>query len=84
MLPLNHSAPPADDHKRRDVYILLREVYTIEQLEMIAHAALHLKQLAIERRCQQELTVIFNEKGFPRVIKRVESNFFVKPLAEPT
>lgn len=93
MIPVSHSKP-AEVHegeasKRRDLYIRLREIFQLEQLEQFAMICSHLQQLAVERRAQMRITIIFSDKGFPFVLEVMESVRFVKPMekrndGEPT
>ncbi len=51
---------------KREVYLQLRTVYTQEQLQQIADLCLRLQERASERRCEQSLTIVFSDKGYPR------------------
>lgn len=81
-LPLKHSAPIQDEQTRREEYVLmlLREVYLLDHLEQFALASKRIYQNAVERRCQQEITIILSDKGFPFVMSVKEEVRFAKPL----
>jgi len=65
------------------VYIKLREIFTLEQLEQLAMICARLEESAIERRSQMRLTIVFSDKGFPFVMDVTESVRFVKPSGGP-
>ena len=44
----------------------LLNVFTLEQLQIMADLCSRVKDRAIERRCDQSLQVDFNDKGYPR------------------
>ncbi|MBI5942887.1 MAG: hypothetical protein HY864_00845 [Chloroflexi bacterium] len=48
------------------LYEYLRVIYTREQLRLLADLCGRLAERAKERRCEQTLTIIFNDKGLPR------------------
>ena len=64
---------------KREVYLQLRTVYTMEQLQQIAELCLRLKERAQERRCEQTLTIVFNDRGLPRYFNGSDNVMAVKP-----
>jgi hypothetical protein len=56
----------ADNQHDITGYEQLLSVYSDEQLRQIADICLRLVQRAKERRCEQTLIIIFNDKGYPR------------------
>jgi len=70
--PIYHTDEPqtgegnGEVRAKKEVYIQLRTVYTHEQLQQIADLCLRLQERASERRCEQTLTIVFNDKGYPR------------------
>lgn len=46
----------------------LRSVFTLEQLQLVADSMLAARVDAMDRRCNQSVEVLFNDKGYPRFI----------------
>lgn len=67
------------DENKKEVYLLLRTVYTLEQLQQIADLCLRLQERALARRCEQTLTIVFNDKGLPRYFNGSDNVMAVKP-----
>lgn len=67
------------ENKTRDIYVQLRTVYTQEQLQQIADLCLRLQERAQDRRCEQTLTIVFNDKGYPRYFNGSDNVQAVKP-----
>lgn len=59
----------------------LLNIFTPEQLEQVTDLADRVKGRAVERHCQQELRVVFNENGHPRQFSGTDN---VKPIAPKT
>src|SRR3989304_1620057 len=57
----------------------LRAVFTREQLEQLAELACMMQDLAVLRKCEQSVTVLFNKKGLPRYFNGTNNVPTVKP-----
>ena len=79
MSPLKHTQPQQEDVKLREVYVKLRAVFSLEQLEQLEQACASLSRIAIDRRAQMRLVIVFSDKGFPFVMEVTESVRFAKP-----
>jgi hypothetical protein len=64
--------------KKKEVYLQLRTVYTREQLQQIADLCLRLMERAQERKCEQTLTIVFNDRGLPRYFNGSDNVMAVK------
>jgi hypothetical protein len=64
-----------------DIEILekLKSVFTVEQLKAIAETCVATRNRAENRRCNQTVEIIFNDKGFPRFVKSTDA-FQFSPL----
>lgn len=65
---------------RRDSYEKLLSVYTDEQLLQLAELCLRLVERARERRCDQSLVIVFNDKGLPRHFNGSDNVNVAKPV----
>lgn len=77
--PAQTSAVSGEDHDKRNVYIQLRTVYTQEQLQQIADLCLRMVERARDRKCEQTLLIVFNDKGLPRYFNGSDNVMAVKP-----
>lgn len=59
--------------------VKMLSVFTVEQLEQLAELASMMRDLAVLRRCEQSLTVLFNDKGLPRYFNGTNNVPAVKP-----
>lgn len=55
--------------------------FTLEQLEQFAELASMMQDLAVLRKCEQSLTVLFNDRGLPRYFNGTNNVPAVKPTA---
>jgi hypothetical protein len=51
----------------------LKSVFSLEQLELVADACSRAQGRAVDRRCNQSVEVVFNDKGFPRFVTASDS-----------
>ena len=59
--------------------VKLRMVFTLEQLEQLAELACMMQDLAVLRKCEQSVTVLFNDKGLPRYFNGTNNVPAAKP-----
>lgn len=59
----------------------LLAIFTKEQLDQVADLTHRVKERAVDRHCQQEMRVVFNENGYPRQFSGTDN---VKPIAPKT
>lgn len=83
-LPKGHAAQNDEEQVRhlergRMVVKSLLDVFTMEQLEQLVELAVQTHDLAVLRGCRQTLTVVFNEKGYPRELSGSNAVNVVKP-----
>lgn len=64
----------------RNSYDKLLSVYTDEQLLQLAELCLRLVERARERRCDQSLVIVFNDKGYPRHFNGSDNVNVTKPV----
>ena len=57
----------------------LRSVFTLEQLQLVAESVVFARKQAMERRCNQSVEVLFNDKGYPRYITAGGTSAFPVP-----
>ena len=71
----------AVDSGRRTITALekVAQVLTVEQLEQLAELLLMTKDLAILRKSDQSVTIVFNDKGLPRGFNASNNVRPVKP-----
>lgn len=72
--------PQAQYRVKRDSYEKLLAVYTDEQLLQLAELCLRLVERARERRCDQSLVIVFNDKGYPRHFNGSDNVNVAKPV----
>jgi len=75
----NLPLPEPGGEKRKEIYLRLRTVYTLEQLEQIADLCRRLQERALERKCEQTLTIVFNDRGMPRYFNGSDNVMAAKP-----
>lgn len=68
----------ADDGKT-DTYLKLRKVMTWEQLDFLADALLESQTVAITQHAEQQIVIVFNDKGYPRHLNRWVGMHFPNP-----
>jgi len=62
-----------------DVYLALRKYFTVEQLEQIVALVGRLQERALERKCNQQLTIVLDDKGHPRWLNGTDNAEMAKP-----
>jgi hypothetical protein len=52
---------------------------TVEQLDQITDLLERMVERARDRKCEQSLTIIFNDHGFPRYFNATDNVMAIKP-----
>jgi hypothetical protein len=72
-----NTTPPLT--RKVDLLERLLMVFSVEQLEVWTDALLRTQERAVERRCDQSVTITMNDKGYPRHCKASDDVAFTKP-----
>lgn len=68
-----------DETGKVQVYEKLRQVLTWEQLDFLANHLLEMQAAAIAEHADQQLVIVFNDKGHPRHLNRWVGLHFPTP-----
>jgi len=66
-----------------EIYAKLTAVFTREQLEQLADLCARMQARAVERGCDQSVTIHFNDRGYPRHLNGTDNVVIVKPNYKP-
>jgi len=68
-----------DETGKVEVYEKLRSVLTWEQLDFLATRLIEMQKAAREEHAEQQIVIVFNDKGYPRHLNRWVGEHFPSP-----